>query len=170
MGVRVLFTEERIAERVRELGMQISADYSGKTVHLICVLKGAYTFLADLSRKMEVPLTIDFVRTSSYGECRVSNQDVTLVNDLDDSIQGRDVILLEDIVDTGFTLSKLLSLLHDKQPASLKVVTLLSKPSRRKVSVQVDYVGFEVPDCFVVGYGLDDNQRYRELSYLGVVD
>ena len=166
--MEVLITEEQIAKRVRELGKEISADYQGKTVHLICVLKGAYAFLADLARVMEVPVTLDFLAVSSYGKGKTSSGEVQLTKDLDVSLAGRDVILVEDIADTGLTLNYLLNMLRSREPASLKVAAFLSKPSRREIDVPVDYVGFEVPDRFVVGYGLDDNQRFRELPYIAV--
>ena len=168
--MEVLITEEQIAKRVRELGKEISADYQGKTVHLICVLKGAYTFLADLARVMEVPVTLDFLAVSSYGKGKTSSGEVQLTKDLDVSLAGRDVIVVEDIADTGLTLNYLLNMLRSREPATLKVAAFLSKPSRREIDVQVDYVGFEIPDRFVVGYGLDDNQRFRELPYIGVAD
>ncbi len=168
--MEVLFTEEQIAKRVRELGKEISADYQGKTVHLICVLKGAYTFLADLARAIEVPVTLDFLAVSSYGKDKTSSGEVQLTKDLDVSLAGRDVIVVEDIADTGLTLNYLLNMLRSREPATLKVVAFLSKPSRRECDVAVDYIGFEVPDRFVVGYGLDDNQRFRELPYIAVQD
>ena len=168
--MEVLITEEQIAKRVRELGKEISADYQGKTVHLICVLKGAYTFLADLARVMEVPVTLDFLAVSSYGKGKTSSGEVQLTKDLDVSLAGRDVIVVEDIADTGLTLNYLLKMLRSREPATLKVAAFLSKPSRREIDVQVDYVGFEIPDRFVVGYGLDDNQRFRELPYIGAQD
>ena len=170
MALEVLLTEEEIAARVRELGKEISDHYRGKTVHLVCVLKGAYTFLADLARAMDVPVTMDFLAVSSYGKGKTSSGEVQLTKDLDVSLAGRDVIVIEDIADTGLTLSYLLTMLRSRQPASLKVAAFLSKPSRREVDVPVDFVGFEVPDRFVVGYGLDDDQRYRELPYVAVVD
>ena len=170
MPLEILISEERIANRVRELGKEISADYRGKTVHLVCVLKGAYTFLADLSRAMEIPVTLDFLAVSSYGKGKTSSGEVQLTKDLDVSLAGRDVIVIEDIADTGLTLNYLLTMLRSRQPATLKVCAFLSKPSRREIDVPVDYVGFEVPDRFVVGYGLDDDQRYRELPYVAVVE
>lgn len=170
MALEVLLTEDEIAKRVRELGKEISDDFRGRTVHLVCVLKGAYTFLADLARALDVPVTMDFLAVSSYGRGQTSSGEVQLTKDLDVSLAGRDVIVVEDIADTGLTLSYLLRMLSSRQPASLKVAAFLSKPSRRQVDVRVDYVGFEVPDRFVVGYGLDDDQRYRELPYVAVVD
>lgn len=170
MALEILITEEQIATRVRELGREISADYAGKTVHFVCVLKGAYTFLADLARVMEVPVTLDFLAVSSYGKGQTSSGEVQLTKDLDVSLQGRDVIIVEDIADTGLTLNYLLTMLRSRQPASLKVAALLSKPSRREIDVPVDYIGFEVSDRFVVGYGLDNDQRYRELPYVAAMD
>ncbi len=168
--MEILITEDQIAKRVRELGKEISTDYQGKTVHLICVLNGAYTFLADLARVMEVPVTLDFLAVSSYGKGKTSSGEVQLTKDLDVSIAGRNVIVIEDIADTGLTLNYLLNMLRSREPATLKVAAFLSKPSRRECDVAVDYIGFEVPDRFVVGYGLDDNQRFRELPYIGVAD
>ena len=168
--MEVLISEEQIAKRVRELAKEISADYQGKTVHFICVLKGAYTFLADLARAMEVPVTLDFLAVSSYGKGKTSSGEVQLTKDLDLSLAGRDVIVVEDIADTGLTLNYLLNMLRSCEPATLKVAAFLSKPSRRELDVAVDYVGFEVPDRFVVGYGLDDNQRFRELPFIAVQD
>lgn len=170
MSLEPLITEAEIAARVRELGKQISADYRGKTVHLVCVLKGAYTFLADLARAIDVPVTLDFLAVSSYGKGKTSSGEVQLTKDLDVSLAGRDVIVVEDIADTGLTLNYLLTMLRSRQPATLKVAAFLSKPSRREIDVQVDYVGFEVPDRFVVGYGLDADQRYRELAYVAVIE
>lgn len=170
MALEVLLTEEEIAARVRELGKEISDHYRGKTVHLVCVLKGAYTFLADLARAMDIPVTMDFLAVSSYGKGKTSSGEVQLTKDLDVSLAGRDVIVVEDIADTGLTLNYLLTMLSSRQPASLKVAAFLSKPSRREIDVPVDFVGFEVPDRFVVGYGLDDDQRYRELPYVAVVE
>ncbi len=135
----------------------------------MCVLKGAFTFLADLSRAMEIPVTMDFLAVSSYGKDKTSSGEVQLTKDLDVSLAGRDVIVVEDIADTGLTLNYLLTILRSRQPASLKVAAFLSKPSRRQIDVPVDYIGFEVPDRFVVGDGLDDDQRYRELPYVAVV-
>ena len=170
MGLEVLISEEKIAERVKELGQQISSDYQGKTVHLVCVLKGAYTFMADLARAMDVTVTLDFLAVSSYNEGTSTSGEVRLTKDLDSSLQGRDVIIVEDIADTGLTLRYLYNMLQRRGPNSLKIAALLSKPSRREVDVPVDYVGFEIPDRFVVGYGLDVDQKYRNLRYIAVVD
>jgi len=170
VGLEILIPEEKIAERVKELAKQISRDYQGKTVHLVCVLKGAYTFLADLARAMEIPVTLDFLAVSSYGKGTSTTGQVQVTKDLDTSLEGMDVLIVEDIADTGLTLRYLYNMLKARNPSSLKVVALLSKPSRRTVEVPVDYVGFEIPDRFVVGYGLDVDQRYRNLPYIAAVD
>ncbi len=170
MSLEILIPEDRIDARIQELGRRISEDYRGKTVHLVCVLKGAYTFLSDLARNIDVPVTIDFLAVSSYGKGKSSSGEVQLVKDLDFSLEGKDVIVVEDIADTGLTLNYLLNLLRSRRPASLKVCALLSKPSRRQIDVAVDYVGFEIPDRFVVGYGLDHDQLYRNLRYVAALD
>ena len=170
MGLEVLITEDKIAERVKELGKQISRDYQGKSVHLVCVLKGAYTFLADLARAIDVSVTLDFLAVSSYNEGTSTSGEVRLTKDLDSGLEGLDVIIVEDIADTGLTLRYLYNMLQRRGPSSLKIVALLSKPSRREVEVPVDYIGFEIPDRFVVGYGLDVDQKYRNLPYIAVVD
>ncbi|HJS72968.1 MAG TPA: hypoxanthine phosphoribosyltransferase [Vicinamibacteria bacterium] len=170
MSLEILIPRERLEARVEELGRSITADYSGKTVHLVCVLKGAYTFLSDLARAIEVPVTIDFLAVSSYGKGKSTSGEVQLTKDLDQSLEGKDVIVVEDIADTGLTLNYLLNLLRSRRPASLKVCALLSKPSRRLIDVRVDYIGFEIPDRFVVGYGLDHDQLYRNLKYVAALD
>jgi hypoxanthine phosphoribosyltransferase len=170
MPFEILISEEQIEARVKELGRRITADYEGRSVHLVCVLKGAYTFLSDLAREIEVPVTLDFLAVSSYGKGTSTSGEVQLTKDLDSSLEGKDVIVVEDIADTGLTLNYLLNLLRSRRPASLKVAAFLSKPSRRTLDVTVDYVGFEVPDRFVVGYGLDFDQRYRNLRYVAAMD
>jgi hypoxanthine phosphoribosyltransferase len=170
MPLEILIPEEKIQSRVKELGRQISADYAGKSVHLVCVLKGAYTFLSDLAREIEVPVTVDFLAVSSYGKGKSTSGEVQLTKDLDSSLEGKDVIVVEDIADTGITLNYLLNLLRSRRPATLRVAAFLSKPSRRQIDVAVDYVGFEIPDRFVVGYGLDLDQRYRNLRDVAVLD
>jgi hypoxanthine phosphoribosyltransferase len=170
MPLDVLIPEEAIQARVRELGQKITSDYEGKTVHLVCVLKGAYTFLADLARHIDLPVTLDFLAVSSYGEGKSTSGEVQLTKDLDQSLEGKDVIVVEDIADTGLTLNYLLNLLRSRRPASLRVCAFLSKPSRRQIDVAVDYVGFEVPDRFVVGYGLDYDQLHRNLRYIAAMD
>jgi len=169
-GLDVLITEERIGARVRELGQQISRDYQGKTIHLVCVLKGAYTFLADLARAIDIPVTLDFLAVSSYNKGTTTSGAVQLTKDLDTSLEGMDVLIVEDIADTGLTLRYLYNMLKARQPSSLKIIAMLSKPSRRTVDIPVDYVGFEIPDRFVVGYGLDVDQKYRNLPYIAAVD
>ncbi|MGH9461513.1 MAG: hypoxanthine phosphoribosyltransferase [Vicinamibacteria bacterium] len=170
MGLEVIIPEEKIAARVQELGKEISRDYQGKTIHLVCVLKGAYTFLADLARAIEIPVTLDFLAVSSYNKGTSTSGAVQLTKDLDTSLEGADVLIVEDIADTGLTLRYLYNMLKARHPSSLKVIALLSKPSRRTVDVPVDYVGFEIEDRFVVGYGLDVDQKYRNLPYIAAVD
>lgn len=165
----VLYTEEQIAQRVAELGAQISADYEGKEIVLVGVLNGAVIFLADLVRQISVPLSIDLVAISSYGSYTSTSGVVRILKDLDDSVESKHVIIVEDIVDTGLTLNYLRDYLRQHNPASVRVVAMLSKPSRHKVKVNVDYLGFEVPDEFVVGYGLDYAQRYRNMPCIGVL-
>ena len=161
--MKVLLSHDAIQARVAEMGKQISADYAGREPHLVCVLKGACTFMTDLCRTMDVPLTLDYIAVSSYGATTKSSGEVKLVKDLDQGLDGRDLIVIEDIVDTGLTLNYLLKVLKARGPRSLKVASLLSKPSRRLVETPVDYVGFTIDDLFVVGYGLDYNERYRNL-------
>lgn len=168
-SVRVLISEEEVAEKIRALGQQISSDYAGKSVHIIGVLKGACYFMCELARQITVPVTFDFMCASSYGASTKSSGVVKIVKDLDDPIEDRDVLVVEDIVDSGRTLSYLMKILADRHPASLKLATLLDKPERRVVQVHVDYTGFEIPDAFVVGYGLDYDQRYRNLPYIGIL-
>ena len=161
--MKVLLSHDVIQARVEEMGKQISADYAGREPHLVCVLKGACTFMTDLCRTMDVPLTLDYIAVSSYGATTKSSGEVKLVKDLDQGLDGRDLIVIEDIVDTGLTLNYLLKVLKARGPRSLKVASLLSKPSRRLVETPVDYVGFSIDDLFVVGYGLDYNEHYRNL-------
>lgn len=166
-SLEVLISAEEIANRVNALGTQISADYSSaESLLLVGVLKGAWVFLADLARAIPRPVSIDFLSTSSYGLERTSSGEVKLMRDLDESIEGRHVLLVEDIVDTGVTLSYLLRVLGQRHPASLKIATFLDKPSRRKQPVEIAYCGFQVPDKFVVGYGLDFASKYRNLKDL----
>lgn len=166
---RVLFTEEQIDERIRELGAQISRDYQGKTVKLIGVLKGSIFFLTALARHIEVPLKIDFLGISSFSNKSGAPGVVRIAKDLDETIEGDDVLLVEDIVDTGFTLRYLLQTLAGRAPNSLSVCTFLDRNSRRIVQVPVDYRCFEIPDRFVVGFGLDHDQLYRNLGYVAVM-
>ena len=161
--MKVLLSRDDIRERVQALGREISRDYAGREPHLVGVLKGACTFMTDLSRAIEIPITLDFIAVSSYGAATKTSGEVKLVKDLDQGLEGRNLIVIEDIVDTGLTLNYLLNVLRARGPRSLKVAALLSKPSRRLVEVQVDYIGFTIDDHFVVGYGLDYNERYRSL-------
>lgn len=165
----ILFTEEQIAGRVRELGAQITADYAGKSILLCGVLKGAVTFYTDLARAIEGDVRFDFISCSSYGASSVSSGQVTIHKDLDSDVKGKDILLVEDIIDTGITLSNLMPMLVKRGAASVRLATLLSKPARRLVEVPVDYNGFEIPDAFVVGYGLDYDGRYRNLPYIGIL-
>ena len=165
-----MLSEEEVDDRIRELGAQISADYAGKTLHMICVLKGGSFYLCELAKRITVPVTLDFMSVSSYGGGTKTSGVVRIVKDLDQSLEGKDVLLVEDIVDSGRTLSYLMPLLQDRGPASLKLTTLLDKPDRRETDVKVDYTGFVIPDKFVVGYGLDYDQKYRNLPYIGVVE
>jgi hypoxanthine phosphoribosyltransferase len=163
--------QERIAARIVELGAEIRRDVGvDEPVHVIAVLKGAFVFMADLVRQISGPVTLDFIAVSSYGSGTASSGQVRLLKDLDRSIEGRHVIIVEDIVDTGLTLSYLQEILWAREPKSLRTACLLSKPSRRKVEVPVEYVGFTIDDRFVVGYGLDFDEQYRQLPYIGVMD
>ncbi len=165
--IQVLISQEELSQRIKELGEKISADYAGKEVHLICVLKGGVMFMSDLSKYISVPVTMDFMAVSSYGNETSSSGIVKIVKDLDESIENEDVIIVEDIIDSGRTLSYLLQILKDRKPESIKICTLLDKPDRRIVDVEVDYVGFEIPDYYVLGFGLDFEQKYRNLPYIG---
>jgi hypoxanthine phosphoribosyltransferase len=166
----VLVDEEALAARVAELGAEVSADYQGRDLLLIGVLKGAVFFMADLMRHVTVPCEVDFMAISSYGDATDSSGIVRILKDLDINIEGREVLVVEDIIDSGLTLSYLIRNLESREPASLEVCALLTKPSRREIDVRVRYVGFEIPNKFVVGYGLDYAERYRNLPYVGVLN
>ncbi|MGN1084283.1 MAG: hypoxanthine phosphoribosyltransferase [Lachnospiraceae bacterium] len=168
--VKELISEAEVTERIRELGEQISKDYAGKELHVICILKGGVFFMCELVKHIAVPVTHDFMSVSSYGDKTVSSGRVKIIKDLDDSIEGKEVLIVEDIIDSGRTLHHLLQLLRARNPKSIRLCTLLDKPDRREVEVPVDYVGFSIPDLFVVGYGLDYAQHYRNLPYVGVVE
>lgn len=168
--IKILVDEESVDKRIAELGAQISKDYEGKEVHLICVLKGGVFFMCELAKRITVPVSMDFMSVSSYGNDTKSSGVVKIVKDLDESIQGKHVLVVEDIVDSGRTLSYLLDNLKNRQPESLRLCTLLDKPERRVIEVDVDYTGFQIPDEFVVGYGLDYAQKYRNLPFIGVVE
>ena len=169
-SIRVLLSEKEVDERIQAIGEQISKDYQGRQVHLVCVLKGGSFFMCELAKRITVPVSLDFMSVSSYGSDTKSSGVVKIVKDLDESLKDKDVIVVEDIVDSGRTLSYLLEMLRDRGPRSLRLCTLLDKPERRVVDVNVDYTGFEIPDEFVVGYGLDYDQRYRNLPYIGVIE
>lgn len=169
-NITVLISEEDLDKRIQELGEEISRDYEGQQVHLICVLKGGAFFMCELAKRITVPVSLDFMSVSSYGDASVSSGIVKIVKDLDKPIEGKNVIVVEDIIDTGRTLSYLLKVLGDRKPESIKLCTMLDKPDRRVVDdVNVDYTGYEIPDEFVVGYGLDYAERYRNLPYIGVL-
>ena len=168
--ISVLLTEEEVDRKIQEIGEQISKDYAGEQVHLVCVLRGGAFFMCELAKRITVPVSLDFMSVSSYGGDTKSSGVVKIVKDLDDSLAGKHVIVVEDIVDSGRTLSYLLEMLKDRGPKSMRLCTLLDKPDRRVVDVQVDYTGFQIPDEFVVGYGLDYDQKYRNLPYIGIVE
>jgi hypoxanthine phosphoribosyltransferase len=168
--IATMLSQEQIAARVRELGTQITKDYAGHNLVLVCVLKGSFVFAADLARAIDLPLRIDFLGTRSYGEDTESSGVVQITQDLSRPIDHEDVILVEDIVDTGLTVAYVIDLLRTRNPKSVKVCALLHKPARARVEVQVDYLGFTIEDRFVVGYGLDHAERYRNLPYIGVVE
>ncbi len=165
----ILITEEQIRQRTRELAGEISRDYAGQDLHLICVLKGGVVFLVDLMRELSIPHSIDFMATSSYGVSTKSSGVVRILKDLDKPIEGRNVLIVEDIIDTGYTLNYLTRILREREPASLRVCTLLNKQERRQVDIVVDYIGFNIPNKFVIGYGLDFDEHYRNLPFIGVL-
>ncbi|MEG6586153.1 hypoxanthine phosphoribosyltransferase [Dendrosporobacter sp. 1207_IL3150] len=165
----VLISTDKLQERIKELGEQISADYAGKEILAIGVLRGAVIFMADLTRAIKVPVAIDFMAVSSYGAGTSSSGVVRILKDLDEDIEGKHILIVEDIIDSGLTLTYLLENLKSRKPASIKLCTLLNKPERRKAEVQIDYNGFTVPDYFVVGYGLDYAEKYRNLPFIGIL-
>ena len=166
---RVLFTEEQLQAQVAEIAAQIDRDYAGKQPLLVSVLRGSFVFMADLVRRITLPCTVDFMAVSSYGSGTTSSGQVKIVKDLSEQIEGKDVIVVEDILDSGNTLSYLLKLLEARHPASIRLCTLLDKPERRTKPVAVQYSGFTIPDEFVVGYGLDYDEKYRNLPYIGIL-
>ena len=168
--IRTLIDTETVEARIQEMAAQISQDYEGKKLHMICVLKGGIFFMTQLSRHITVPVSMDFMAVSSYGSDTKSSGVVKIVKDLDESIEGKDVLVVEDIVDSGRTLRYLMDLLRDRGPASVRLATLLDKPSRRVVDIHVEYTGFEIEDVFVLGYGLDVDQKYRNLPYIGTLE
>ncbi len=166
---QVLFSEEQLKQRVAELAREIERDYAGEEVMLVCVLRGAFVFMADLARAIQLPCTLDFMAVSSYGKGTTSSGQVQITKDLSEDITGRHLIVVEDILDSGNTLSYLLKLLEHRHPADIRLAVLLDKPERRTQPVEPDYVGFTIPDAFVVGYGLDYAERYRNLPYIGIL-
>ena len=168
-NVRILLKEEEVDKRIAEVAAMINRDYAGKEVHLICILKGGVFFTCELAKRLTVPVSMDFMSVSSYGSGTESSGVVRIVKDLDESIAGKNVLIVEDILDTGITLSNLVPMLKMRNPNSVKICTILDKPSRRKADIQPDYEGFQVPDEFVVGYGLDYDEKYRNLPYVGVL-
>ncbi len=168
--VRIFLPEEQINERIAEIAKQISSDYAGRSVHLICVLKGSVFFMCELAKRITVPVSMDFMSVSSYGSDTKSSGVVRIVKDLDEPLDGKDVLIIEDIIDSGRTLSYLIEILGKRNPRSLRLCTLLDKPERRVTDVAVDYTCFNIPDEFVVGYGLDYAQRYRNLPFIGIVE
>ena len=167
--IDVMIDEATVEARIAEIAQQLSKEYEGKTIHIIGVLKGSVFFMCELTKRLTVPVTMDFMSVSSYGNDTKSSGVVKMIKDLDESIEGRDVVLIEDIMDSGRTLSYLINILKERKPASFKVVTLLDKPDRRVVELEPDITGFVIPDRFVVGYGLDCAQKYRNLPYIGVI-
>ena len=169
--IRVLLSEEEVNRRISEIAEQISRDYEGKAIHMICILKGGVFFTCELAKRLTVPVSLDFMSVSSYGDDTKSSGVVRIVKDLDESLKDKDVLIVEDIIDSGRTLSYLIEVLRQREPASIRLCTLLDKPERRvKKQVKVDYTCFSIPDEFVVGYGLDYAQKYRNLPYIGVVE
>lgn len=168
--IKVLISEEEVDARIRELVEKISKEYEGKQIHLICVLKGGVFFMCELAKRITVPVSMDFMCVGSYGDGTKSSGVVRLAKDLDESIENKEVLIVEDIIDSGNTLYYLMDVLRQRKPASLRLCTLLDKPDRRVKDVHVDWTGFEIPDEFVVGYGLDYAQKYRNLPYIGVVE
>ncbi len=166
---KILIPEEKLMKRVEELGREISEDFKGEEVLLVGLLKGSVIFLSDLARKVTIPCMLDFMSVTSYGNDIESSGEVRFLKDLDSDINGKNVIIVEDIIDTGLTLREVLNVLKARNPKTLKVCTLLNKVSRRLVDIKVDYNGFDIPDAFVIGYGLDYAQKYRNLNYIGVL-
>ena len=168
--IRVLIPEEQVEKRIAEVAEQISRDYAGRSVHLLCILKGSVFFTCELAKRLTVPVSLDFMSVSSYGSGTESSGVVRIVKDLDQPLEGKDVLIVEDIIDSGRTLYYLMDILQKRNPRSLRLCTLLDKPERRVKDVKVDYTCFNIPDEFVVGYGLDYAQKYRNLPYIGVVE
>lgn len=168
--IRVLLTEEEVNKRISEVAEQINRDYAGRHVHLICILKGGVFFTCELAKRLDLSVSLDFMSVSSYGNGTTSSGAVRIVKDLDEPLEGKDVLIVEDIIDSGNTLHYLVEILYKRKPNSIRICTLLDKPERRTADVKVDYSGFNIPDEFVVGYGLDYAQKYRNLPFIGVVE
>ena len=168
--LRVLFSEQEINERIAQLGAQISKDYEGKELHMICILRGSVFFLCELAKRITIPVTLDFMSVSSYGNSKESSGIVRIMKDLDEPLEGRHVLIVEDIIDSGKTLDHLVPILYARKPLDIKLCALLNKPSRREVDIAIDYFGYEIPDVFVVGYGLDHAQKYRNLPYIATTE
>ena len=166
---KILFSQEQLQARVRELGAQITRDYAGKEVAVAAILRGSYVFMADLTRAIELPITVDFMSVSSYGSGTSSSGQVEIKKDLSDPIEGKELLIVEDILDSGNTLYYLSDVLRARKPASIRICTLLDKPDRRAKPIRADYVGFTIPDAFVMGYGLDYDEKYRNLPYIGIL-
>ncbi len=169
-SIRVMLPEEEVAARIAEMGAQISKDYEGEEIFLVCILKGASFFATELAKRITVPVIIDFMATSSYGSGTVSTGEVKIKKDVELDVEGKNVLIVEDIIDSGNTLNFLQDVFAERKAKSVKMCTMLDKPDRREVDVNVDYTGFTIPDEFVVGYGLDYDQRYRNLPYIGIVE
>lgn len=165
-----MISEERLEKRIREMAAEITADYAGRTITLVCILKGSVFFTCELAKRIDLPIFMDFLSVSSYGDATKSSGMINIKKDLDEDIEGKDVLIVEDIIDSGRTLNCLLTVFGERNPKSLAIATLLDKPDRREVDVEVKYSGFTIPDKFVVGYGLDYAQKYRDLPYIGVVE
>ncbi|VBB06409.1 hypoxanthine phosphoribosyl transferase [Lucifera butyrica] len=165
----IMLTREQLAHRIAEMGQEISTDYAGQEILMIGVLRGAVIFMADLARAIDIPVAIDFMAVSSYGSATTSSGVVRILKDLDETVEGRHVLIVEDIIDSGLTLNYLLENIRSRKPASVKICTLLNKPDRRKVPVEIAYNGFTIPDYFVVGYGLDFAEKYRNLPFVGIL-
>ena len=167
--IETLITRDELAEGIKRVADEINRDYEGKSIHLICIIKGGVFFMTELSKYLKMDVTMDFMAVSSYGSDTVSSGIVKIIKDLDEPIEGRDVLIVEDIIDTGYTMEYLMELLRDRKPASLKLCAMLDKPSRRVTDIKPDYLGFTIEDKFVVGFGLDYDQKYRNLNYIGAV-
>lgn len=168
--ISVLISEEDVDLKIRELAEQINRDYEGKEIHIVCILKGGVFFACELAKKLTVPVSMDFMQVSSYGNTTTSSGIVRIKKDLDDSMEGKEVLIVEDIIDSGKTLEYLIPVLEKRNPASIRLCALLNKPDRREADVKIDYLGFDIPDEFVVGFGLDYRQKYRNLPYIGVIE